>query len=130
MLAEPDQPPAELNPATRTPLWDEVEFDPATLTPLCDEAEFTQEIAELVADEAPRMFAVVQEYGERVDGQIVAWGMALEDRAEVVRIDGHRRLSLRSPEGAVRAFSLRPHITARVVWVNPEAQTRPSDEAV
>ncbi|MGH3686167.1 MAG: hypothetical protein ACRDQ9_10760 [Pseudonocardiaceae bacterium] len=116
MLAQPDQPPAELNPAT--------------LTPLCDKAEFAQEIAELVADEAPRMFAVVQEYGERVDGQIVAWGMALEDRAEVVRINGHRRLSLRSPERAVRAFSIRPHITARVVWVNPEARTRPSDEAV
>jgi hypothetical protein len=105
MLAQPDQPPAEV--------------DPATLTPLCDEVEFAQEIAELVADAAPRLFAVVQEYGERADGWIVAWGLAFEDYAEVVRLDSAGRLSLRSPERAVRLFSHGPHITAHVVWVNP-----------
>ncbi|MGH3897610.1 MAG: hypothetical protein ACRDTA_05030 [Pseudonocardiaceae bacterium] len=36
--------------------------DSAALAPLCDEAEFTELIDEMVAEEAPRLFAVVQEY--------------------------------------------------------------------
>jgi hypothetical protein len=124
MLAQPDQPSSEFDPEV------DPETDPATLAPLCDEVEFAQEIAELVADEAPRLFAVVQEYGERVDGRIAAWGLAFADYAEVVRLDSVGRLSLRSPERAVRLFSRSPHITARLVWVNPEAPTRPEgDEA-
>ena len=90
--------------------------DPDTLAPLCDEVKFTKLIDELVTEHAPRLFAVVQEYGEQVDVQIAAWGMAFEDRAEVIDTDRTRHLSLRSPERAVRAFSRRPHITARVVW--------------
>lgn len=105
MLAQPGQPSSEI--------------DPADLTPLCDKAEFAQEIAELVADEAPRLFAVVQEYGERANGWIVAWGLAFEDYAEVVRLDSTERLTLRSPERAVRLFSHGPHITANLVWVTP-----------
>ncbi len=120
MLAQPDQPSSESDP----------EIDPATLAPLCDEEEFAQEIAELVADEAPRLFAVVQEYGERVDGRIAAWGLAFAAYAEVVRLDSVGRLSLRSPERAVRLFSRSPHITARIVWVNPADPSRPEgDEA-
>ena len=104
MLVETDQAPAVV--------------DPPTLAPLCDEAEFTELVAELVAEEAPRLFAVVQEYGERVDGRIAAWGMAFEDYTEVVGVDRRVHVSLCSPERAVRTFSRRPHITARVVWVN------------
>ena len=107
MVEQTDQPPAEV--------------EPATLTPLCGETEFAQEVAELVADEAPRLFAVVQEYGERVDGRIAAWGMAFEDRADIVSVNRGLHLNLRSPERAVRAFTRRPHITARLVWVNPDA---------
>jgi hypothetical protein len=80
--------------------------DPAALAPL--------------ADEAPRLFAVVQEYGERADGRVAAWGMAFEDGAKVFGVDRGQYLSLRSPERAVRAFNHGPHITARLVWVNPD----------
>jgi hypothetical protein len=93
------------------------EVDPATLPPLCDEAEFAQELAELVADEAPRLFAVVQEYGKRVDGRIAAWGLAFEDYADVIGLDHNIYVGLQSPERAVRIFSHHPHITAHVVWV-------------
>lgn len=95
----------------------------STLAPLCSQAEFAELVAELVADEAPRLFAVVQEYGERVDGRIAAWGMALEDRTAIVRVDGGAAMSLRSPERAVRVFSRHPDITAHVVWVHPNATT-------
>jgi len=42
-----------------------------------------------------------------------------KDYAAVVRVDGGQYLTLRSPERAVRLFSRGPHITARIVWVNP-----------
>lgn len=101
------------------------EVDPATVAPLCDEAEFTELVDEMVAEEAPRVFAVVQEYGERVDGRIAAWGLAFEDYTEVVGVDHDIRMSRCSLDFAARAFSRRPHITARLVWVNPEARTQP-----
>lgn len=95
-----------------------------TLAPLCDEEEFSVLVDEMVADEAPHLFAVVQEYAERVDGRIAAWGIAFEDHAEVVSVDRGMRMSLQSPECAVRRFARRPCITARLVWVKPEAATR------
>lgn len=93
--------------------------DPATLAPLCGETEFAEEMGMLVTEEAPRLFAVVQEYGIRVDGRIAAWGMAFEDHAEVVGVDGGLRMNLGSPERAPRLFSRCPTITASVVWVKP-----------
>ena len=104
MLVQADHMPAEVSPVT--------------LVPLCDEAEFTELIDEMVAEEAPRLFAVVQEYGERVDGWVAAWGMAFEDYAKIVGLDSHVHVSLGSPERATRMFSRRPHITARLVWVH------------
>lgn len=103
------------------------EVDPSVLVPFCGETEFTELVDEMVADEAPRLFAVVQVYGEWVDGWIAAWGMAFEDHAEVVSVGGRTRLSLRSPERAVRGFGRRPDVTAHLVWVNPDAASS-SDE--
>jgi hypothetical protein len=96
-------------------------------TPLCDEAEFAELVDEMVADEAPRLFAVVQEYGERVDGRIAAWGMAFDDHAEIINVDDGTSVSLSSPERAAHGFNHRPNITARVVWVNPDAATPPNE---
>ena len=98
--------------------------------PICDEAEFAQEIAELVAAEAPQLFAVVQEYGERVDGRIAAWGLAFEDYADVIGVDHNFRAELRSPERAVRLFSRHPRITAHIVWINPQARPEPESGEV
>ncbi|MGH3771256.1 MAG: hypothetical protein ACRDRW_07655 [Pseudonocardiaceae bacterium] len=106
MVVQSDQEPAEVNPATLAPLW--------------NEAEFAEEINAMVAEEAPRLFAVVQEYGERVDIRVAAWGMAFENRVKVFAVDRSLHLSLRSPERAVRAFTHAPHITAHLVWINPD----------
>ncbi|WP_285507197.1 hypothetical protein [Actinokineospora sp. NBRC 105648] len=46
--------------------------DPSSRPPMGGEAEFAAMVADLVATEVPRVFAVVQEYGERVDARIVA----------------------------------------------------------
>jgi hypothetical protein len=96
--------------------------------PLCDEPAFAAILEEMVADEAPRLFAVVQEYGERVDGRIAAWGMAFADHAEVVPVKRGLRMSLQAPENALRMFKFGSHIRARLVWFNPDAATPTEDD--
>lgn len=82
--------------------------------PLCSEEEFAEEVRGLVADEAPQLFALVQEYGKRVDGRIAAWGMAFDDRVEVISVNGTLRMTLDSMDGVQRRFSQRRKI--RLVW--------------
>lgn len=85
--------------------------------PLCGEGEFDDEIHAMVRDDAPRRFAVVQVLGERVDARIAAWGLAFEDRVEVVHVQGAVRMSLRTPERALFAFR-GPQISTKIVWVD------------
>ncbi len=100
---------------------------PAAQAPLCDEPAFAALVEGLVADSAPRLFALVEEQGERVDGRIVAWGMAFEDGAEVVGADYTRRGSYSCTDSALLLF---PHCgKMRLVWYNPDAAT-PGDQAV
>ncbi|WP_258175058.1 hypothetical protein [Actinopolyspora mortivallis] len=73
-------------------------------------------MCELVSENAPRVFAVVQEYGLRVDARIAAWGIAFEDRAEVVAVEENLRMRVSSPEAAVRFFHLGTRVRARLVW--------------
>lgn len=97
--------------------------DPSTLTPVCDETEFAELVDGMVADEAPRLFAVVQEYGERVDARIAAWGMAFADHVEVVAVARKLRMDLRTPENALPVFTVGSRIRARLVWFDPDAAT-------
>ncbi|MGH3855000.1 MAG: hypothetical protein ACRDR6_16195 [Pseudonocardiaceae bacterium] len=90
--------------------------------PLCDEAEFAAEVEGLVADFAPRLFALVEEAGVRVDGRIVAWGMTFEDHADVVGVLKPITRRFRCAERAHQAFSRRGKI--RLIWYNPDAATR------
>ncbi len=90
------------------------------------EEEFAQEVAELVADEAPRVFALVEEHGERVDGRVIAWGMAFDDHAEAVSVGRGLRGSFPSAERAHRAFSRRAKI--RLVWADAETAPRSDDD--
>ena len=90
------------------------------------EEEFAQEVAELVADEAPRVFALVEEYGERVDGRVIAWGMTFDDHAEVVSVGHGLHGTFPSAERARRAFSRRAKI--RLVWTDAETAPRDDDD--
>ncbi|HWE89350.1 MAG TPA: hypothetical protein VG317_07790 [Pseudonocardiaceae bacterium] len=101
--------------------------DPSGLPPICGEQQFAEIMESIVADFAPRLFAIVQEYGERVDGKIVAWGMAFEDRADVVGVDGGVRMGLDKPEDALPFFGFGTHIKSRLVWVNPDAASPPDE---
>lgn len=97
--------------------------DPSGLAPLCDEQRFAELLAGMVADNAPRLFAVVREYGVRVDGTIAGWGLAFEDRVEVVSTDGGLRMRTASTQRAVQCFGFGTHITPRLVWFDPAAAT-------
>lgn len=97
--------------------------DSAGMPPLCGEEEFTGLLENMVADEAPRLFAIVQEYGQRVDGAIAAWGMAFTDHTEIISVDGHRHLHLQAPQNASRHFHFGTHVRARLVWFSPDAAT-------
>ncbi|MGH3829314.1 MAG: hypothetical protein ACRDRS_02510 [Pseudonocardiaceae bacterium] len=102
--------------------------DPSGLTPLSDEPGFAAILESMVADEAPRLFAIVQEYGERVDRRIAAWGIAFDDHAEVASVDRGIRGKLCVLEDALRLFNFGSHIRARLVWLNPDAATPPEDD--
>jgi hypothetical protein len=98
---------------------------PCSEEELCSEEEFAQEIREIVAEEAPRVFALVEEHGERVDGWIVGWGLAFDDRVEVLGANGRLRMTLNSVERAYRVFSRRRKI--RLVWTQPAVSGYASD---
>jgi hypothetical protein len=97
-----------------------------TVEPIPQE-EFDLEVAEMVADWAPRLFAVVQEYGTRMDARIAAWGLAHEDGVDVIGVGNSVRLSASRPEDMLRYYNRRDRITARIVWPGPAATT--SDDA-
>ncbi|NHD16926.1 MULTISPECIES: hypothetical protein [unclassified Actinopolyspora] len=95
-----------------------LEVEAEQLEPLGNEEEFAALVERLVLDEAPRVFALVEEVGERADAGIVAWGMALRDRAELVAVGGGMRGSFSSAESARELFGLTREL--RLVWL-PEA---------
>lgn len=90
--------------------------DPTGLEPLCSREEFDACTRELVQEDAPKVFAVVQEYGDRVDGAVVGWGMAFGDHVDIVTTDGSLR-RLASPEVALKRMRYGAHVTTRLVWV-------------
>lgn len=85
--------------------------------PLCGPEEFAEPVNDLVTSQVPRLFAVVQEYGERADARVAAWGMAFEERAEIVSVEGRARMSVRCLDRAVRRFARGALVSARLVWV-------------
>ncbi|WP_018686687.1 hypothetical protein [Actinokineospora enzanensis] len=93
------------------------------LSPPPTPSEFTTLIHGAVADEAPRLFAVVEELDDRTDARIAAWGMAFEDRAEIIRTDGPLRMSLSSPESALNLYANNPRVHPHLIWVDPTLTT-------
>ncbi|MFJ2111856.1 MULTISPECIES: hypothetical protein [unclassified Streptomyces] len=89
---------------------------PTGTQPLYGREEFATFLHAMVTDTAPRLFAVVQEYGVRVDGRVAAWGMAFEDHAEVISVEGHHRMRTVSPDRALRAYRGGAGVVPRLVW--------------
>jgi hypothetical protein len=101
--------------------------DPAGMRPFGTKQEFEEAVAGMVADSAPRLFAVVQEYGTRVDARIAGWGLAHSDHVDVIGVGNSVHLGASRPEDMLRHFHRRHLVTARIVWPDPAAAT--PDEA-
>src|SRR5699024_3499394 len=102
--------------------------DPSERKPLCEEQLFATVLEQMVADNAPRLFAIVQEYGERVDAHIAAWGMAFDGYAELITTNRRVRMGLQHPEQALDRFHFGTHIHPRLIWHNPDAALPPEDD--
>jgi len=100
--------------------------NPAELSPIGDEETFTRAINKMVVDQAPRVFALCEEIGDRVDAAAVAWGMAFHD-GHTELVYGHdsprSRITVvcRTPERARDFFATRSTkigCTIRLVWAD------------
>ncbi|GAA3869431.1 hypothetical protein [Streptomyces sedi] len=92
-------------------IWDELGVD------------FDAEVRELALSQRPRLFAVVQVFGEDEDAVVAAWGMRQEDgRFDVVSDDGRRVMRLRTLDRVLLPFQRVPEVSARVVWADPEPE--------
>lgn len=98
---------------------EESDDDSDTLSPIGDETLFTSEINTMVTEEAPHMFALVEEIKDRVDAVIIAWGMAFPDHVEIISAshDGVRGI-FRSAQRAQQLLSPR-HNLIRLIWITP-----------
>lgn len=85
------------------------------------EQEFTALVHEVAQEEAPRLFAIVEEHGERESVRVAGYGVAFEDRAEVSAVEGGFRLSSRSAENARVLFEISSRSAgtrrAHLVWL-------------
>jgi hypothetical protein len=86
--------------------------------PFFDEETYAQMVDLIVHESAPSRFAIVQDYKERVDGCVAAYGIATTEGATIVSEDAI--LSVNSAESGARRYARPPHVTARVVWIDPE----------
>ncbi|BCJ61074.1 hypothetical protein [Micromonospora endophytica] len=74
-------------------------------------------LVDLVNEFAPRRFAICEEYGDRVDADVFAWGLAFADGALVCGDDRAFTVQFTNPDSAVRLFS-RSGRRLRLLWVD------------
>jgi hypothetical protein len=93
-----------------------------TTEPVWSEEEFAAVVRQLAVDDAPRLFAMVEECGEAEDARVAGYGLAYDDRAEVDSVEGGFRLSSRSPESARALFEVSSRSMGvrrvRLVWLD------------
>jgi hypothetical protein len=77
--------------------------------------DYQRDMAQLVTDEAPAVFAVVEEPDDRSDGRIAAWVLEFADRVEAIGTDGGLRMSARTTARVLAVYGRRPGVTARLV---------------
>lgn len=78
------------------------------------EDEFSALVQEIVDDYTPRVFALVEERGDRIDGRIFAWGLQFDERATVFCPEGRLFAKTTSADSAHRLFSRIRNL--RLLW--------------
>ncbi|MGX7829197.1 hypothetical protein ACTG9Q_29345 [Actinokineospora sp. 24-640] len=82
-----------------------------------DAPVFAEAVEAVLRASAPRLFAVLHEFGHREHARIAAWGLAFDDHVEVADVDGSCRMRLSSAERA-RAFLEYEQASAHLFWVD------------
>ncbi|MGH3719973.1 MAG: hypothetical protein ACRDRI_14265 [Pseudonocardiaceae bacterium] len=99
------------------------DFEPLGEEEPVSEEEFAEEVRELVAEDAPQLFALVEEHGERDNAWVYAWGIAFDHHVEIITTRSGLRRTFGSVEHAHRRCSQRRKL--RLVWPNPLPPRRP-----
>lgn len=103
--------------------------EPATtmVEPPWSDEEFAIVMHELAVHEAPRLFAVVEEYGEAEEARVAGYGLAYANRAEVDSVEGGFRLSSESAERARTLFEITSRSSGmrrvHLVWLDGGRRT-------
>ncbi|MFI6757898.1 hypothetical protein ACIBF5_01960 [Micromonospora sp. NPDC050417] len=97
--------------------------------PLGTPEEFHQLMTDLAADHAPRRFAIYEEYGDRVDGRIYAWGLAFEDHAWLGADDRSFTGRFANAQNAVRILA-RTGRQLRLTWIDQPSAAYVTDQPV
>jgi len=85
------------------------------------------EITQLMISEAPRRFAILQELGERADGHVAAWGLAFDDELDMIDAETGTLHRAKKFDQTLRLYSHLPHVTAKVIWIDPEPKPGPDE---
>ncbi|WP_433263208.1 hypothetical protein ACQPZF_31585 [Actinosynnema sp. CS-041913] len=93
--------------------------------------EFARFVAGLVRDDAPRLFAIVEEYGEREDAEVAAYGLDFGDHTDVKSVEGDFRLRSQNPQSALAVFGHSTGATGvsrlHLVWLDGAESASPFD---
>jgi hypothetical protein len=116
-----------MNTATESPAGEPTEYwgdsDPGSL-PITQE-EYAESVRQLVAESAPRRFAIVQDWGTRYDARVAAWGLLMDERTQIIDADAGPRMTMDSIRLALTLYAQAPHVTVRVHWIDPPPDTQP-----
>ena len=83
--------------------------------------EFTNVMRLIAKEEAPRLFAVVEEYGEREDCRVAGFGLAYADHADVNSVEGDFHLVSENPERVRQLIELSASsrgVRTHLVWLS------------
>ncbi|NHD17602.1 MULTISPECIES: hypothetical protein [unclassified Actinopolyspora] len=84
------------------------------LPPLGTREEFMAQLQGVVTENAPGLFALCEEIGDRHDAVIHYWGMAHEDRTDLIGTEGTLHLGFRDAATARQRLACRR--TLHLVW--------------
>lgn len=85
---------------------------------------------EIARQEAPRLFAIVEQYDDPEDIRVAGYGLAYDNRVDVNAVEGDFRLAPDSPEHARTLFEISSRSAgvrrAHVVWLDGTRSTQPN----
>ncbi|MFD0204281.1 MULTISPECIES: hypothetical protein [Saccharothrix] len=88
--------------------------------PLWTEGEFANVMHLIAKEQAPRLFAIVEEYGEREDARVAGYGLAHPHHVDVNSVEGDFHLVSQSPERARQLFGISAGsrgVRTHLVWL-------------